>query len=74
MLVPPVPSPTDSVLPLMNVDFSMCASCVAVMQNPWSDDDVRRNKECRLGIANVHAAKVHLDNAGFALRGSVQGR
>lgn len=39
------------------------------IENPWSDDDVRRNKECRLGIANVHAAKVHLDNAGFALRG-----
>lgn len=49
----------------------MYALCDAVMQHPWMDDDVRRNKECRLGIANVHAAKVHLDNADFALRGSV---
>lgn len=39
-----------------------------LLQDPYQDDDVRRNKECRLGVANVHAIKVHVENGNLALR------
>lgn len=38
---------------------SPCTHC----QNPYSEEDMRRNKECSMGISNVHAVRVHVDNA-----------
>lgn len=39
-------------------------------QNPYCEEDMRRNKECTVGISNVHAVKVHVENGKIALKRS----
>ncbi|CBJ34096.1 expressed unknown protein [Ectocarpus siliculosus] len=39
-----------------------------LQKTPFTEDDVRRNKECNLGIANVHAVRVHVENGKVALK------
>ena len=46
-------------------------SWVVLVQNPYCEEDMRRNKECSVGISNVHAVKVHVENGKVALKRSV---
>lgn len=39
-----------------------------LLQNPYTEEDLRRNKECSSGISNVHAVKVNVENGSAALR------
>eukprot|EP00752_Nemacystus_decipiens_P016245 g14525.t1 len=41
---------------------------LGIFDNPYCEEDTRRNKECSAGISNVHAVKVHVENGKVALK------
>ncbi|CAM9225655.1 unnamed protein product, partial [Laminaria digitata] len=41
---------------------------LGILETAYYEEDIRRNKECSVGIANLNAVKVHLENGRVALR------